>query len=189
MEYLFIFDLESKGWWLKVDNIEKLADYHAKTAAGRYDDAFAMYLNGGHPHDILGKLSSEERIKKIQDKNFKQLQAAVMLAEREGRSILDGFRCLNLEIGMEQMRTIEQYGAIYINRVGGYTFGLKYVQFYHRKELVFPDFKASEIRIKRFEGGEHFYAYIGNMQIRDGDNLKWDSYDEAYKKALVIIGY
>ena len=35
--------------------------------------------------------------------------------------------------------------------------------------------------------GEHYYAYIGNMQVRDGDILKWNTYEEAYSKALEYI--
>lgn len=187
MEYTFIFDENSKGWWLKIDTVEKLADYHEKTGNGRYDKAFEMYLHEGHPCDILKNLSFEERINKMQDKDFKRLQAAVMQAKKGERTILDGFRCLNLEIGMGQMRILEQYGAIFINSVGGYTFGLKYSQFCRRKNLVFPDFKESDIRIKQFQGGEHYYAYVGDMQVRDGDELKWNSFDKAYKKALELI--
>ena len=188
MEYLFIFDEESKGWWLKIDTVENLTDYHEKTGNGRFDRAFEMYLHEGHPYDILGKLSTEERIKRMQDKDFKRLQAAVIQAEKGEGTILDGFRCLNLEIGMGQMRTIEQYGAIYINPVGGYTFGLNYIQFCRRNNLIFPDFRESDIRIKQFEGGEHYYAYVGDMQVRDGNELKWNSRDEAYSKALELIG-
>lgn len=187
MEYLFIFDEESKGWWLKIDSVEKLADYHEKTGSGKYDKAMEMYLHEGHPYDILDKLSPEERIMKMLDKDFKRLQGAVMLAEKGECTILDGFRRLNIEIGMGQMRTLEQYGAIYINPVGGYTFGLRYTQFCRRKNLVFPDFKESDIRIRKFEGGEHYYAYIGDMQVRDGDKLKWFSHEEAYNKALDLI--
>lgn len=187
MEYLFIFDEESRGWWLKIDSIEKLVDYQEKTGSGKFDGAMEMYIREGHPYEILGKLTVEERIKKMQDKDFKRLQAAVMQAEKGGRTILDGFRCLNLEIGMGQMKTLEQYGAIYINCVGGYTFGLRYSRFCRRKNMVFPNFKKSDIRIKQFEGGEHYYAFVGDMQVRDGNELKWYSHEEAYNKAFEVI--
>ena len=49
------------------------------------------------------------------------------------------------------------------------------------------DFKESDIRIKQFQGGEHYYAYVGDMQVRDGENFKWNSYKEAYDKALEVI--
>lgn len=187
MDYVFIFDAESKGWWLKIDSINKLSDYHEKTGSSRYEEAMSMYLKEGHPSEILEKLNPAERIAKMQDRNFKRLQAAVIQAERNGGNILNGFRCLNIEIGMNQLRQLEEEGAIYINSVGGYTTGLKYSQFCHRKELVFPNFVESEIRIKRFNNGTHYYAYIGDMQVRDVDRLKWDSFDEAYKQAVSLV--
>ena len=55
------------------------------------------------------------------------------------------------------------------------------------KDIIFPDFKRHQIRVKSFPGGDHFYAYIGDMQVRDGDILKWDTYDEAYNQALSIL--
>lgn len=187
MEYLFVFDENEKGWWLKIDSLEKLVDYYENTGSNRYDEAMSMYLSQGHPYDILDKLTPEQRIKKMQDNNFKRLQAAVMQAERVNGTILDGFRCLNMEAGMGQMRTLEQYGAIYINPVGGYTFGVEYTQFCRRKNMVFPHFSASDIRIKKYGGGNHYYAYIGDMQVRDGDRLKWNSRKDAYDRALALI--
>ena len=59
--------------------------------------------------------------------------------------------------------------------------------FVRRKELVFPNFKRDEIRIKKFPNGEHYYAYIDDMQVRDGDTLKWNTYEEAYNQALSMI--
>ena len=41
--------------------------------------------------------------------------------------------------------------------------------------------------MKQFPGGEHYYAYIGDMQVRDGDTLKWNSYQEAYEMALSLL--
>lgn len=187
MEYLFVYNESSKAWWLKIDSIDKLVDYHERTSDGRYDRALEMYLHEGHHYEILEKLSLAERIKKMKDKDFKRLQAAIMQAERGDKNILDGFRCLNLEIGMGQMRKLKQYGAIYINPVGGYNFQLQYTQYCRRKNLIFPNFEESDIRIRQFECGKHYYAYIGDVQVRDGNQLKWNTRDEAYKKALELI--
>ena len=35
--------------------------------------------------------------------------------------------------------------------------------------------------------GNHYYAYIDDVQVRDGDKLKWDSYDEAYSYASSLV--
>lgn len=146
MEYLFVY--ADGGWWLKIDNVEKLADYHEKMKDGRYEDAFTMYLQDGSPDQILEKLTLEERIAKMNDRNFKYLQAAIIQAGKGNGNIFDGFRWLNIEVGMNQLRTIKEYGAVFINPVGGHTFQLEYTQFCRRKNLVFPNFKRSDIRIK-----------------------------------------
>ena len=41
--------------------------------------------------------------------------------------------------------------------------------------------------ISQFTGGTHYYAYVGDMQIGDGEILKWNSYEEAYKKACEAV--
>lgn len=47
MEYLFVLSTEG-GWWLKIDTIEQLIDYHKKTDGHRYEKAlwnFSMVLS------------------------------------------------------------------------------------------------------------------------------------------------
>lgn len=181
MEYLFVYS--EGGWWLKIDSIEKLTDYHKKVDSNKFEDAFRMYADGVK----IEELPLEERIKKMQERNYKYLQAAVMQAQKVEGTILDGFRCLNMEIGMSELRCIKENGAIYLNRAGGHTFALEYTQFCRRKELVFPDFKLSDIRIKQFQGGKHWYAFIGDMQVRNGEQLKWDTFQEAEQAANRIV--
>ena len=60
-------------------------------------------------------------------------------------------------------------------------------QFCRRKSLVFPDFKKSDIRIQKYDCGSHYYAFVGDMQVRDGDRLKWNTYEEAYRLSLIHI--
>ena len=184
-EYLFVY--ANGGWWLKLTTVDALMDYHQKVGTDRYADAFQMYMHQGHPDKILGNLSLAERIKMMNDIHFKRLQAAVIQAENGNGTILDGFRWLNIETGMKEMKDIKTYGAVYINRVGGSTGELEYTQFCRRTELVYPDFKVSDIRIKRFEGGNHYYAYIGDMQVRNGYQQKWNCYDDAYHAAEAIV--
>lgn len=185
MEYLFVFS--DGGWWLKLDSIEKLIDYHQKMNGSYFEDAFLMYMHKGSPDKILESLSLPERIEMMNTRSFKHLQGAVMQAQNGNGTIMDGFRWMNMEIGMVRLRYIREYGAVYINRVGGHTFSLNYTQFCRRKELVFPDFKKEDIRIKRFHGGCHYYAYIGDMQLHNGEQSKWNTHDAAYEAALKYI--
>ena len=96
---------------------------------------------------------------------------------------------MTFTVAEQQLDTIHECGAIYINPVGGYHGYSKDKEyaFVRRKDIVFPDFKKEHIRVKSFPGGDHFYAYIGDMQVRDGDILKWDTYEEAYNQALSIL--
>lgn len=73
--------------------------------------------------------------------------------------------------------------------LGGYhgDFDQSFDKFVRRKQLVFPDFKKNEIRVEQFPNGKHYYAYIDDTQVRDGDILKWNTYKEAYDKALEYI--
>ena len=74
---------------------------------------------------------------------------------------------------------------MYFNPNGGWHYDKKkaYIQWYDSDKLIWPDFKENQIKIERFPAGEHYYAYVGNMQVRDGDTLKWNTYEEAYEHA------
>ena len=61
------------------------------------------------------------------------------------------------------------------------------MQFCRRKQLVFPHFRREDIRIKQFNGGRHWYAYVGDMQIRDGDQLKWNTKEAAQAAAEAMV--
>ena len=185
MDYLFVY--ANGGWWLKLTSVAELNDYHKKTDDSRYEEAFLMYMHEGHPYEILERLELKDRLEKMKDPNFRKLQAAVIQAESGDGTIMDGFRWLNIEVGMKELNDLKSYGVVYINREGGSTYDLSYTQFCRRKELVFPDYSLGDIRVKQFGGGEHFYAYIGDMQVRDGDELKWNTYAEAYQHAERIV--
>lgn len=35
--------------------------------------------------------------------------------------------------------------------------------------------------------GCHYYAYIGDMQVKDGNIIKWNTYEEAHRVALAVL--
>lgn len=191
MDYLFVF--ADGGWWLKLDSIEKLIDYHKKTG-NRYAGALDLYMSlrekagsNAKIYEYVMDMPLSERIELMESRDFKYMQAAIMQAQNIEGNIFDGFRCLNMEFGMKEYKDIQEFGCTFLNSVGGSTFALDYTQFCRRKELVFPDFKKEDIRVKQFKDGVHWYAYIGDMQVRDGDTLKWNSCDEAYERALELV--
>lgn len=168
-EYEFIFEEPDNGWWLKIDSVEKLIDYHKKTT-NLYSGVITDYTHN----------------KKYHWTNKRTLPI-VMYAQKHHLTIIDAIIQFRLLIAQQQLEQIHKYKAIYINSSGGYHSNAKYKQFVFKKELVFPDCDKKDIKIEQFPGGTHFYAYIGNMQLRDGDKLKWDTYQEAYEYAKKFV--
>lgn len=188
IEYLFVYD--GKQWWLKLTEAEQIIDYHKQTS-GRYEGAINLYMklkqDGKEWYNLLDDMPLQERIKTMESKDFKYLQCAIIKAQQVEGNIFDGFRCLNMEIGAAELEDMREHGAVFINPAGGHTWGIETVQFCRRKQLVFPDFKKEEIRVKQFKGGRHWYAYIGDMQLRNGDQLKWDTQEAAQSAAEAMI--
>lgn len=181
IEYLFVYG--EHGWYLKIDTVEKLTDYHKKMDSNKFEAALQMYMQKVDPENM----PLEKRIKLMESRDFKFLQAAMIQARKINGTILEGFRCPNMEIGMTELRCIREHGAVYINRAGGHTYDLPYTQFCRRKELVFPDFRLSDIRIKKYPGGVHWYAFIGDMQVKNGEDIKWNSSEAAQNAAKDIV--
>lgn len=187
-EYLFIYD--GGVWWLKLTDAEQIIDYHKKTDS-RYEGAITLYMKfkqeGKEWYNLLEGMELQERIEMMGRKDFKYLQCAIIKAQQVEGTIFDGFRFLNMEIGAGELQTIREHGAVFINPAGGHTWGIETVQFCRRKELVFPDFKREDIRLRQFNGGRHWYAYVGDMQLRDGDCLKWNTREAAQAAAEAIV--
>lgn len=186
-EYLFVHD-SGGGWWLKLTTAEQIIDYFEhSTMYGEGLDLFWDYKKRGL--DPLN-LPAEEKINMMLGDNkkaFMYMQSAIIQARKYGCSILDGFKCLRLESAEKMLGDIRDYGACFVNSVGGSTYGVTQDNFCRRKSLVFPHFTQKDIRVKSFQNGKHFYAYIGDIQVRQGETLKWESYNEAYEVALSMV--
>lgn len=181
-KWQFVHDVRG-GWWLRLTSDDDIIRY-IKATNNRYDGAFCKAV-----HKPIEKMSLEDRIKAQLngDKDYILLEAGMVMAQRCNTTLYGGFERLQTEFGMALHRDIVENGETFVNHVGGKTFSLDYDQFVWRKDLVFPDYTIADIRIKQFEKGEHYYAYVGDTQLRDGDKLKWNSYNEAYNFALAVI--
>lgn len=188
MEWLFVLrgdkPYKSKGWWLKIQTPEELAEYFKLVNPTRYGNVFENY--------VYGKEFNSNSVEHVpHHKEADLTYGIVMQAARNGQTILQGIQSFQLEVALRCLDDIREYGAIYFNRVGGRTFHYEPTNiqygFVRRKELVWPDFEVKDIRVKQFPGGEHFYAYVGDVQVRDGDTLKWDTYEDAYQNALNYV--
>lgn len=190
-EFLFVLKdkgTSNQGWWLKISNADELCDYYEATKPTRYGNVFENYVYGKEwnwAHPIVPNESHAPHINEVG-----LTECVVRWGSKRNYNIIQSIQGFSAMVVEQQLDEIHKSGAIYINAVSGYHGYYptdKEYAFVRRKELIFPDFKKDEIRVKQFPGGEHYYAYIGDMQVRDGDTLKWDSYQDAYEMALSLL--
>ena len=160
-------------WWFVCNDLEKLFEYKDKTDS-RYD----LALENGYEN-------KPNRYSKI-------YKAAVQIAQRTGCSVLEGLVDLSNRALECQINSLLEGYEIWINSVGGWNIGLKNVEaITYMNKLIFLDCKKEDIKVSKFgemEGGKHYYAKIGTIEIceyvDDEKIIKWDTYDEAYQHTL-----
>ena len=60
---------------------------------------------------------------------------------------------------------------------------IKIINTFYNDELIYPNYTLDDIKIKRWDGGKHYYAKIGNMEVViDGIN-KWNTPQRAREMA------
>ena len=75
MEYLFVLS-DKGGWWLKIDSVKKLEDYHKKKDEARYEATLDRIIHGEAPYELLEKATDiKERIRIMEDQGFKFIKA------------------------------------------------------------------------------------------------------------------
>ena len=191
---------EARGWWLKISDMDELTAYVMKSQGNpRIEKAYNMYselhMKGQEytpqksVREVIADMPLEERQKRMLESPavWNTMYGAIMEAEKVNGTILDGFRCLNMSGGTTYMRRIKEDGVCFINRNGGCNSIIEYDDWCHKDNLVWPDFTRDDIRVKQFPGGDHWYAYIGSMEVHNGDTLRFESRDAAAHAAISII--
>lgn len=55
-------------------------------------------------------------------------------------------------------------------------------------EIVNHKYTIDNIRVKKWGGGSHYYAYVSDMDVQDvNGNVKWNTYDEAMRQATLFL--
>lgn len=165
MSYTFVYNAKD-GWWLKIATLEALMAYWE-----RYDD-------------VLGK--SEEKIPQTKEFGRGMLHAnevdtvLALHARNNHLSISEAKVALLSEIKQAQYRAVCKGNTIYINKCGGWNDTPRETeQFVHKSSPSFPDFRRGEMKIERFPLGNHFYLFIDGVQIKNGEQAKWNTYEDA----------
>lgn len=192
----FMFVLKDKGttnqgWWLKISNIAEYIEYK-KNAKSPLVDGFNSALNSqefGGPSRESWQLLHAVGITSVHLKPHVNNAGYLVGMHAQNNQISLAESAVQLEIDQDDqiVKLLNEGYNIYFNRNGGWHFGKNdYSDWYRSEKLVFPKFKKNQIKIEKFPMGKHYYAYIDNVQVHDGDTLKWNTYDEAYNYALSL---
>ena len=179
MSWKFVY--KNGGWWLKISSLEELMAYQKETQLKNpLARGFRSVLNCRE----FGRPVAGEPIRPhVNNEGY----TIGLKAETEGVSLFRAAAELAVQMDEMQVNALKNGESIYFNRMGGWhsTKNRDYTQWYEKEKMIFPDFKTNQIKVEKYPLGNHYYAYIDSMQVRDGDTLKWNTYEEAYNMAKV----
>lgn len=170
MSYRFVFN--GKNWFLKISSLDVLNDYMEMVWDIRRED-------------LLGGIKS---LKEKKHPASDMIDACSVLASAKGTDVWHEF----MDLKERQFRTMSNMiiagHTLYVNGNGGYCSSLKWpAGIYESDELRWPVLSEEDIRIRKWPGGVHYYAYIGPVQVQDGDRLKWNSESDARAAAMSYV--
>lgn len=168
----FVFLYNGSGWFLKIDSLDMLNRYMKKVWNIRKEEFF---------YDL-------KRIRKKQHPTGDIAQVCQTLSSMKGTDAWLEFLALKENQHREMSYMVLEGLTLYVNSSGGYCMLLENItNRYESETLMWPVFSEDDIRIKKWPGGTHYYAYIGPVQVKDGDILKWDSESDARMAAKKYV--
>lgn len=170
---MYKFCKANGSWWFVCQSIDELLEYKDKT-------------NNKYGLAILNSCKGT-------DSKYKKLyEAAESLAMVKQISVVEAMAELSGKITIKQVNELSAGKKIWFNNVGGWNTGLTDIDATtYMSKLIFPNCKKEDIKISKFggyEGGKHYYAKIGEIEICEYANgkkiVKWNTYQDAYNHAL-----
>lgn len=169
---MYKFCMANGGWWRVCTTSLELFEHHNHTN-GRYGKALL--------EDVY---DNSDKYKGIRE-----------LARCYGRdnnvSFIEGLSMVSANCFNSQLKAIKEGCEVWINSRGGWNTGLQATATAYMNKDIYPNYTKDDIRVSKFgdfEGGKHYYAHIGDIEIFDYINgekvIKWDTYNETYQNAL-----
>lgn len=166
MNFTFIYN-KNDGWLLKITTLEQLLEYW-------------KYFDEIMEQAIVSMKETKEFGNKYRHAN--DIEALIgSFSSLRFSTYEDTKNSILLDLRKAQYNSFVEDKVIYINKNHGWNSIEKDVeQFVHKNIIEFPkSLKNGKINIKKFPLGNHYYLYIDDIQIRDGNKLKWNTYEEA----------
>ena len=168
----FVFLYNGYGWFLKLDSLDMLNRYVKEIWDIRKAEC----------------LSDLERIRNKLHSTSDIATLCQILADVKGTDTWQEFEVLRESQYAEMTRMILEGSTLYVNANGGYSMTMgEAVNRCESETLMWPVFSEKDIRIKKWPGGDHYYAYIGPIQVKESDTLKWDSESDARMAAIRYV--
>lgn len=159
-------------WFLKIETLAELNQYMDKIWSLRKEDLFC---------DLKRRAKKMHPISDIETTCY-------ILAKAKNTDLWTEFQHLKKTQWDTMTKAILADQILYVNPAGGYQIAIRNVDGrYESEHLRWPVFKEEDIRVKTWPGGVHYYAYIGPVQVKDGDTVKWDTEQNARTAAMKYI--
>lgn len=197
-DWCFCCEKESGIWWLRIETMEEFLAF-VKEKGGFVQKGADMLLRvmrlqegKTKPDDdifsMMENLTPEQRFGLMQEDmaGWNILRGALLAAE-DGMTVLDALRNLNMQFGISYAERLRRDGVLFLNQVGGCTIPFPYENFCFREQLVWPDFTERDIHVKQFPGGRHWYAYLGEIEIKYNGIKRFGTQKEAYDAAASLL--
>lgn len=179
-------DKESNGtWYFKPETKEDVQEHWNKYVAGEINDGVKEYV------DHLKAYAENRYIGHYTTMRGSLIETLTVATEKP--SIVRIMK-EETELYNNRMRDIDKGYDIYLSEgltvfmlTEGYT---EIVEHYYSDVLTFPHEKYTldDVRFIMWDGGKHWYAKIGNIDIVDDDsNQKWNTKEEAIEAAKNFI--
>ena len=163
---MYTFVKHNGGWWLKVSSIEEYME--------------AKLFENEKWLEAADQLGDYRRNKHFHFTNPIASLIYDFRCPKSGHGIIKGTQELIEEISSKQIEMLQKYGAIFINKNGGYCFGFNDDEKVIRDELIYPDDDYFHVDIKKWPYGSHYYLYINGRQMKDEfGNVKWNTYERV----------
>lgn len=115
----------------------------------------------------------------------------MLMGKLKQQTVLETSITLEEKTMQDRIEMLEKYGKIYLNRNGTYKppdNNDEIVEEVEKEELIYPEdevfYTQNDIRIINWDGGKHFYAKVGDLDVVDKNgNQKWNTWKEARSHA------
>ena len=166
-------------WMLVIESVEQLLHYHESVMTTQIPNAWenliAVQEGKAHLNSTMSMLI-----------NF---QAE---ATEPGKSLIELTTIASNKIFNAKYDAIVNSGKIYVNKNGGFFPHSEDVTVLDEiiledERLIFPQYSEKDIRIKKWDGGKHYYAFVGDFEVEMHGLKKWNTEQKAMDMAKAFL--